>query len=81
VIVPNGTKPEFGLYYLGACLLSLLTRETHKKHDVVSLYETMKSSHIGYSFRQHLLALNWLFLLNTLDANEEGDLILCLSST
>ncbi|HFP2166326.1 TPA: ABC-three component system middle component 6 [Escherichia coli] len=45
--------------------------------DIIDLYNEFKSKNNNPSFTQYIYTLNWLYLLGLIDANENGDLILC----
>ncbi|WP_406627558.1 ABC-three component system middle component 6 [Raoultella planticola] len=45
--------------------------------DIIELYDEFTSKNNKVSFTQYIYTLNWLYLLGLVDANENGDLILC----
>lgn len=77
MIIPKGIRPEFSLYYLGAKLLSILSKSDSLEHDIFELFEAMKKQTASYSFSQHLMALNWLYLLDAVCITAKGRLKLC----
>ncbi|WP_411785151.1 ABC-three component system middle component 6 [Escherichia coli] len=45
--------------------------------DIIELYNEFISKNNKPAFTQYIYTLNWLYLLGLVDANENGDLILC----
>lgn len=77
MIISDVTKPSQTLYYLGARLLECLSSNAYSYVDIIDLYNEFKSKNNNSSFMQYIYTLNWLYLLGLVDANENGDLILC----
>lgn len=78
MILSKGTRPENSLYFLGSEVLKTFKEINSSSCDVFSLYQILKGHRENYSFAQHLLALNWLFLLGLVRVNSVGHLELCL---
>ncbi len=76
MIIPKGTRPEFSLYYIGAKVLDRM-RKIDSERDAFELFENIKQVDANYSLNQHLMALNWLYLLGTVSLTPEGRLRLC----
>lgn len=77
MIMPEYSRPENSLYFLGAELIKLVSKNNIKECNVFSLYEIIKKSEINYSINQYLMTLNWLYLLGYLSLTEKGNIQLC----
>ncbi|EEW1629492.1 ABC-three component system middle component 6 [Escherichia coli] len=77
MIISDITKPSQTLYYLGAQLLECMSSNAYSHVDIIELYNEFISKNNKPSFTQYIYTLNWLYLLGLVDANENGDLILC----
>ena len=78
MIVSKGTKPEYSLYYLGAQTLSALKQgDTEHGVGAYELFEKLKLRLHDYSFNQHLMTLSWLYILNTVNLNDQNKITLC----
>lgn len=77
MIVSKGTKPEYSLYFLGAEILKAHKEIGMPMCDAFQLYEIIKRSKVTYTYSQHLMALNWLFLLDAVNITANGRLAIC----
>lgn len=77
MIISKSTKPEYSLYFLGCQILKIIKDEKISECDVFFLFEIVKKRIQKYSFSQHLLALNWLYLLDIIMITPEGNLKIC----
>lgn len=77
MIVSDVIKPSQTLYYLGAKLLECMNLNAYSHVDILELYDEFTALNNKVSFTQYIYTLNWLYLLGLVDANENGDLILC----
>lgn len=77
MIISDITKPSQTLYYLGAKLLECMSSNSYSHVDIIELYDEFISKNNKVSFTQYIYTLNWLYLLGLVEANENGDLILC----
>lgn len=77
MIMPEYSRPENSLYYLGAELIKIFKKNNIQECNVYRLYEIIKKSEINYSINQYLMTLNWLYLLGYLSLSEKGDIQLC----
>lgn len=77
MIVSKGTKPEYSLYFLGAEILKAYKEMGMSACDAFQLYEVIKRNKPSYTYSQHLMALNWLFLLDAVNITASGRLKIC----
>lgn len=72
ILINLDAKPSDSIYYISACILEELgnTGNVGKLFDVIqSTYNTTLMYH------DYLLSLNFLFLLNKIEIDEGGDLV------
>ena len=79
-ILNNEIHPEDSLYYIGAKILEQLL-ESNTEFNIISLYDSIINDISAYNknnkkqqlklinFVNYVLALNWLFLSNKIDYN------------
>ncbi|WP_368084303.1 ABC-three component system middle component 6 [Vibrio splendidus] len=77
MIINNVQSPTLSLYYIGANIISLI-----KGHQFNSICPTLlfheyckKFNIISYSY--FVNGLDWLYITQTIDINDHGDLLLC----
>lgn len=78
MIISNSIKPQYTIYYLGAKLIQCIQCQPSKVLDSIFLFEKLQQlipSKI--SFVQYMYTLNWLFLLDLLELNDKGDIVIC----
>lgn len=78
MIISNSIKPQNTIYYLGAKLIQCIQSQPSKVLDSIILFEkfqTIVPSKV--SFVQYMYALNWLFLLDLVEINDKGDIVIC----
>lgn len=74
MLLPNNIRPEDCIYFNGANVLEIMQRE--KKMSITDLYCKMKEiSQI--SFATLMLCLDWLYLINCVILNNNGEVVLC----
>lgn len=76
MIIPHGIRPEFSLYYIGAAVLDNISK-FDSGCDAFELFENLKQINMNYSLNQHLMALNWLYLLGAVHLTPECRIQLC----
>ena len=74
MLVPDNIHPERTLYYNGALVLKAL--QVHRELDLISLYEHATIEQV-MSFPVLVLCLDWLYLLNLVEIDEQGVVTLC----
>lgn len=73
MLLPKDISPEDSIYYNGAIVLEIMLH--NKRMKLSDLYcEAKRRKNI--SFPTLLLCLDWLYLINTVNINEE-EVILC----
>lgn len=76
MIASKNIKPEYSLYFLGGEIIKSFKDFEEPEIDVFFIYENVKKR-VNYSFTQHLMALNWLYILGALILTDDGRLKLC----
>ena len=74
MLLPDSIHPKYSVYYTGALLLKRLQQQG--KMSVADLYVATKEEN-DISFRLYMLSLDWLYLINAAQINNEGDIVLC----
>lgn len=74
MLLPDNIQPELSIYYKGSLVVAELKKKNHQK--IISLYYSLKST--GMSFATFLLCLDWLYLINAAEVDEEGCINLCI---
>ena len=79
MILPQDISPERSLYYLGYKVLDLLKLEKGTSSDPKNLYDRflLLNPESRISFNYFLYALDWLYLLNLVQLNENVRLEKC----
>ncbi len=74
MLLPNNIQPELSVYYNGALILKSL-----KEKNIQSLIELLlnvkKDNEITLPIL--VLSLDWLYLLDVIKINENGEVVLC----
>ena len=78
MILARDSKPEDTLYCIGAWVLDALSRSKAKGGftQAETVYDILRAEH-GISPTSFQLGIDWLFLLGTVEKNEEGEIRLC----
>lgn len=76
MLLPMGITPENSLYFIGAKIIECIHKHPNHSVALVSLIEQMHHE-IGLSAALTSLGLDWLYLLDTVRINNEGNVILC----
>lgn len=74
MIVTSDISPEKNLYFLGGKVLEKLPQS--EAVDSLIVYEYLKDSY-NVSFPLFMYTLDWLYLANLIETNENGDIKLC----
>lgn len=75
MLISTDTKPEMTPYYCGGCILKAL-RGLPQGLSLLDLYESVKSND-GMGSATFILALDWLYLIQAISIDEEGNIVLC----
>lgn len=79
MLIDSNKHPESNIFFIGAKQFEILFATNKLEYDIYWLYEEYnKKSNVKISFDYHLLSLNWLFILNLIVLNSEGDISLCI---
>lgn len=74
MLLPDNVLPENTLVFNGAMIIKALSRL--KSASLLDLYfEAAQSA--GMTMPIFVLSLDWLYLANCVDLNDQGDLVLC----
>lgn len=74
MLIPDNIHPEATVYFNGAIVLRVTQRL--RTQPVFGLYHTVHGER-AMSFPMFVLCLDWLFLLNLVRLNAQGDVELC----
>ncbi len=77
MIISKNSKPEYNLYFLGAQVLKHLKIKNKEEYDAYLLYEELKEFINPYSFTQHIMTLDWLFILGAIKLTSKEKIKLC----
>lgn len=73
MILPYNKSPQESLYYIGYVILKTLKNIKGKKSYVDRLFiEITKTEDIN--FKTFVLSLDWLFLIDSIKINENGEI-------
>lgn len=74
MLLLNDIKPELSIFYYA----SLLIKEINDDEglDIVSLYKNVKDKYY-ISLKVYSYCLDWLFLIEAAEVNENGGVFLC----
>ncbi len=75
MLLPDNVHPELSIYYNGFVILAEL--EIISEQKVLELYHNVKKSN-DMSFSMFILSLDWLYLIQLAQINEEGVVKKCL---
>ncbi|TAL69133.1 MAG: hypothetical protein EPN82_07455 [Bacteroidetes bacterium] len=74
MLLPDNIHPENSIYYNGAFVLKELQNKANQ--NLLDLYHNVKKKH-NLTFPVFILCLDWLYLLNVANLNNEGEVVLC----
>ena len=75
MLLPDNIHPEQTVYYNASFVLSVLLQK--KQMNLIDLYmESILT--VKMSFPIFLLSLDWLFLIDVIKSNKDGEIILCI---
>ena len=78
MIVDRDTHPNRNILYIGAKVLKAIQSHRFGVIPMLDLFEkTLEMDEFSMSFDDFMLSLDWLFLLGTIEHNEEGDVVKC----
>ncbi|NHB92129.1 ABC-three component system middle component 6 [Photorhabdus cinerea] len=68
------TDPKVNLIYLGGYIIKLFQNSDTRRFEVSTLYDYVNDS-IELSFELFLYSLDWLFVIDIIELDENGDVI------
>jgi hypothetical protein len=74
MIVTSDISPDKNLYFLGGKILEKLSTEVAT--DSLGIFDSLKADH-NISFPLYMYALDWLYTINLIESDENGDITLC----
>lgn len=78
MILSNRMKPKNTIYYLGAKLIESIKEQPTGIIDSLLLFNAFKKNlTTNVTFVQYMYTLNWLYLIDLINLNDEGDIIVC----
>ena len=75
MLLPDNIKPELSIYYIGSQILSVL--KDNRSLPLINLFQKLRERR-SVSFQSFVLGLDWLYLINAAEVNEQGDVVLCI---
>ena len=75
MLLPDNIKPELSIYYIGYQILSVL--KDNRSLPLINLFQKLRERS-SVSFQSFVLGLDWLYLINAAEVNEQGDVVLCI---
>lgn len=74
MLLPDNIHPELSIYYNGASVIKALKELDNQ--SIMDLYQYVKVKN-EISFPTFILCLDWLYLIEVAQINEEGYIKLC----
>lgn len=75
MLLPDNIRPELSIYYIGSQILSVL--KDNRSLSLINLFQKLKERS-AVSFQSFVLSLDWLYLIEAAEVNEQGDVVLCI---
>ncbi|WP_434329359.1 ABC-three component system middle component 6 [Mycoplasma capricolum subsp. capricolum] len=75
MLLPDNIQPKLSVYYNASLILKTLSQKSNL--DMIDLYASIKTLE-DMPFNIFLLSLDWLYLINKIDINDQGVVLLCL---
>ncbi|UKS53964.1 ABC-three component system middle component 6 [Mycoplasma feriruminatoris] len=75
MLIPDNVQPKLTVYYNASLVLKVLYEQNNL--DMVDLYANIKKID-NIPFNLFLLSLDWLYLTDKIDINDQGVVHLCL---
>jgi hypothetical protein len=75
MLLPDNIHPEHSIYYNGALVLKKLKDKSNQ--NMIELYQCLKEEN-SMSFSVFVLSLDWLFLIDLAQVDEEGCVGICI---
>lgn len=79
MIINADVHPRKNLYYIGAMILTALSKSKSKEYEIEALLKKLNNkSVIKISYDYLLLSLDWLYLANVVEVQKNGKIKLCI---
>ena len=75
MLLPEKIRPQYSIYYNGSFVLKSL--QENKRQMMLDLYQNVKQKK-EMTFPIFILCLDWLFLLDIVILNDDGNIELCI---
>lgn len=75
MLLPDNIHPEHSIYFNGAIVLQVLQKQLTAQ-KLLDLFLNVKEER-NMSFPVFVLCLDWLFLIDIIECNDNGDIRLC----
>ena len=75
MLLPDNIHPDNTVYYNGALVLNVLQQDGN--NSLMGLYQKVRELK-DISFSLFVLCLDWLYLINAAEINENGEVELCI---
>lgn len=76
MIISKDTNPTKDLYYVGGLILQHFEKNDLTSIDYHELINALKSKH-NISTNLLFLSLDWLYMIGSININNNGDIIVC----
>ncbi|MFB2681580.1 ABC-three component system middle component 6 [Shewanella mangrovisoli] len=77
MIISSSQSPQKSLLIIGANILKILREHSFESTNPLILMSKYNDIHDEISFSYLILALDWLFLIDTIKLTDTGDIKLC----
>ncbi|WP_322906676.1 ABC-three component system middle component 6 [Paenibacillus sp. SGZ-1009] len=74
MLLPNEMKPESSIFYYAAIILKEI--QNNEDRQLVTVFRLMKAKY-DISLRVFSYCLDWLYLIEAVAVNEEGEILIC----
>lgn len=74
MLLPDNIHPNNSIYYNGALVLDVM--QQYKRLSIVDLFLKLQEKE-AISFPVLVLCLDWLYLINTVEVDNKGEVRLC----
>jgi hypothetical protein len=78
MIVSEYVAPNQNIFYIGAKLIELISKQKSSPIDTMKLYNEYIKHYNEISFEYYMISLTWLYILNLIDNSDiNGDIKKC----
>jgi len=76
MIASTNIHPKRDIYYLGAKVIEIMSIPNKDNWDYIELFEKLKRE-CKIEFKLFVLCLDWLFIINAIEKNINGEIKKC----